>query len=113
MSQTIDITVSGIVAIITGIFGSKVATLLSDAVVDAVNVPAPSWVTNLTGPAGALVGLAIGLVWMNNRLNRAEAKNDARDVERDEDRKNLITVIQQNSHILEDVKDHLSKRRNP
>lgn len=111
MSPTIDFTLSGITAIVAGIFGSRLMLAVTDTVTDALNTAAPPWVSNLTGPFGALVGLGLGLVWMNKRLNRAEEKNDARDLERDEDRKALITVVQQNSHILEDVKDHLARTR--
>jgi hypothetical protein len=48
---------------------------------------------------------------MNKRLNKAEEKNDKRDEERDNDRKALITVVQQNSHILQDVKNHLERAK--
>jgi hypothetical protein len=109
MNPTIDHTLSGIAAIVAGIFGSRLMVASTEVASDVVNAVTPPWVNQLTGPFGALVGLGLGLVWMNRRLNRAEDKNDIRDKERDEDRKALITVVQQNSHILEDVKTHLDR----
>lgn len=109
MTPTIDYTLSGIAAIVAGIFGSRLMVAATDTVSEVVNAAAPPWMNALMGPFGALVGLGLGLVWMNKRLNRAEEKNDKRDAERDEDRKALITVVQQNSHILEDVKSHLDR----
>ena len=111
MTSTIDVTLSGIAAITAGIFGSRLMVATTEVVSEVANSPAPPWINALMGPFGALVGLGLGLVWMNKRLNRAEEKNDKRDEERDEDRKALITVVQQNSHILEDVKDHLDRAK--
>jgi hypothetical protein len=51
----------------------------------------------------------MGLWWMKTRLDKAEAKADKRDEERDQDRKTLITVVEQNSHLLRDVKEHLGQ----
>lgn len=109
MNPTIEHTLSGIAAIVAGIFGSRLMVATTEVASDVVNAAVPPWVSSLTGPFGALVGLGLGLIWMNKRLNRAEDKNDIRDKERDEDRKALITVVQQNSHILEDVKIHLDR----
>lgn len=110
MNPAIDHTLSGLTAIVAGVVGSQaIPTMLA-------NVPTPDWMAQLQGPFGALVGLAFGLWWMKTRLDKAEAKADLRDAERDEDRKSLITVVQQNSHfidtasrVLEDVKEALKK----
>jgi hypothetical protein len=111
MNSTIDFTLSGIAAIVAGIFGSRLMIAVTDSISNVVNTPSPSWLSDLTGPFGALVGLGLGLVWMNKRLNKAEEKNDKRDEERDNDRKALITVVQQNSHFLQDVKNHLERAK--
>jgi hypothetical protein len=101
MHSTIDHLLSGLTAIVAGVVGSQaLPDILSQ-------VPAPDWIQQLQGPFGALVGLAIGLWWMKTRLDKAEAKADKRDDERDADRKTLITVIEQNSYLLRDVKEHL------
>lgn len=110
MNPAIDHTLSGLAAIVAGVVGSQaVPTLLA-------NVPTSDWMAQLQGPFGALVGLSLGLWWMKTRLDKAEAKADKREDERDADRKNLITVVEQNSNfissaarVLDDVKEALKK----
>jgi putative Mn2+ efflux pump MntP len=103
MHPAIDHTLTGLTAIVAGVVGSQaLPDLLSQ-------VPAPDWIQQLQGPFGALIGLAMGLWWMKTRLDKAEAKADKRDEERDQDRKTLITVVEQNSHLLRDVKEHLGQ----
>ena len=70
-------------------------------------IPAPDWVQQLQGPFGALIGLALGLWWMSKRLDKAEAKADKREDERDADRKSLITVVEQNSNVLRSATEML------
>lgn len=94
MHPTIDHTLSGLTAIVASIVGSQVLPdLLSQ-------LPAPDWIQQVQGPFGALIGLALGLWWMSKRLDKAEAKADKREDERDADRKSLITVVEQNSNVL-------------
>lgn len=64
----------------------------------------PPWMQWLLGPLGALVGMLFAIWWLSQRLNKAEVKADAREVERDQDRKALIIVLEQNSSVLRDVK---------
>jgi Na+/glutamate symporter len=126
--STIDYTLSGLVSIVSGVAGSRAFPLALSTIEDATNSNYPEWMGMLMGPFGALIGLMIGLVWMNKRLNKAEEKNDAREKQRDEERakreaerdeanKQLLTVVTQNSGILdrctavmEDVKDHLKRQ---
>jgi hypothetical protein len=111
MHPVIDHTLSGLTAIVAGVVGSQaLPDILSQ-------VPAPDWVQQLQGPFGALIGLALGLWWMSKRLDKAEAKADKREDERDADRKSLITVVEQNSNVLRSatemlgsVKDVLKKQ---
>ena len=110
MHPVIDHTLSGLTAIVAGVVGSQaLPDMLSQ-------VPAPDWIQQLQGPFGALIGLALGLWWMSKRLDKAEAKADKREDERDADRKSLITVVEQNSNVLRSatemigsVKDVLKK----
>ncbi len=109
MTHIIDHCGSSIAVIVAGIFGSKVAIFFGDVAADVSRTPIPDYLTALQGPFGALVGLAIGLYWMSKRLNKAEAKADRREDERDADRKTLITVIEQNSLFLKQNGDTLSE----
>jgi hypothetical protein len=102
MHPVIDHTLSGLTAIVAGIVGSQaLPDMLSQ-------VPAPDWIQQLQGPFGALIGLALGLWWMSKRLDKAEAKADKREDERDADRKSLITVVEQNSNVLRSATEILS-----
>ena len=109
MTNIIDHLTSGIAVIVAGIFGSKVSIFIADTVADATQSVMPSWLAGLQGPFGALIGLAVGLIWMSKRLDKAETKADKREEERDNDRKTLITVIVQNSAILTAVEARLAK----
>ena len=101
MHPVIDHTLSGLTAIVAGVVGSQaLPDMLSQ-------VPAPDWVQQLQGPFGALIGLALGLWWMSKRLDKAEAKADKREDERDADRKSLITVVEQNSNVLRSATEML------
>ena len=101
MHPVIDHTLSGLTAIVAGIVGSQaLPDILSQ-------IPAPDWIQQLQGPFGALIGLALGLWWMSKRLDKAEAKADKREDERDADRKSLITVVEQNSNVLRNATEML------
>jgi hypothetical protein len=91
---------------LTAIFGSKIGNYV------ATTHPIPDWLMPLLGPAGALVGTLLAIRWLLTKLDKAEAKADLRDIERD---KNLTmiatmttqnqTVIEQNSEVLAEVKE--------
>ena len=76
----------------------------------------PDWLAPLIGPLGALTGTLIAIRWLLERLDKAEVKNDQRDEER---AKNMAliatmtlqnqTVIEQNSEVLQEVKNALNK----
>lgn len=97
------------------------------AIVGAVSMPAvaqiatgeslPPWATWVLGPLGALVGMMFAIRWLTARLDKQEQKFDAREAERDADRKTLIGVLaqnsltlEQNSTIMREVKDVLTDR---
>jgi hypothetical protein len=111
MNNIIDHLTSGIAVIVASIFGTKASLFIADAASEITKIDMPGWMTALQGPFGALVGLAVGLYWMSKRLNKAEEKADKREDERDADRKTLITVIEQNSAVLRDVKTYISADR--
>lgn len=73
----------------------------------------PEWMKWILGPLGALVGMIFAVWWLSNRLNKAEAKADKREDERDVDRKTLITVLEQNSSVLRDVKTVMERTTRP
>lgn len=102
MITTLHVT-SGLTAVIGGVVGSQALPYFM------ANIPLDGWIKELQGPAGALIGLSIGLWWMKGRLDKAEAKADKREEERDEDRKNLITVVAQNSIIMNRNSDVLQE----
>ena len=102
MHPSIDHTITGLTAIVAGLVGSQaLPDMLSQ-------VPAPDWIQQLQGPFGALIGLALGLWWMSKRLDKAEAKADKREDERDADRKSLITIVEQNSNVLRSATEIIS-----
>jgi len=47
--------------------------------------------------------------WLAGRLNKAEAKADKREDERDSDRKSMITIVEQNSQVIREVKEVIGK----
>ena len=103
MHASIEHAISGLTAIVAGIVGSQaLPDMLSQ-------VPALDWIQQLQGPFGALIGLALGLWWMSKRLDKAEAKADKREDERDADRKSLITVVEQNSNVLRNASEILGE----
>lgn len=71
--------------------------LLADA------VAMPDWLSMLLGPLGALVGLIIAIKWLAGRLDKSEEKYDEREKERDDDRKTLILLVEQNGQVLKEV----------
>ncbi len=85
-------------ALASAIFGSKFCIFLGEVV---TSNDMPIWMQYLLGPLGALVGLIIALIWMNKRLDRAELKNDARESERDTDRKELIQVLDRTNAVID------------
>ena len=45
--------------------------------------------------------MIIAILWLKSRLDKTEAKMDARELERDQDRKVLITVLETTKMTLE------------
>lgn len=105
----IETTLSGVAAITASLIGNKAAVAGTILLADATQQDLPKWAQMMMGPVGGFVGLVLGLVWMANRLNKAETKMDKRDDERDADRKTLIVVVEQNSAMLSRVNDALKK----
>lgn len=99
MTSHIDTIAAGMSAVAAPLIGSKAALLLASTVSESM----PPWLAPLLGPAGALVGLVVALRWMAGRLERSESRYDAREAERDADRKALITVVEQNSNVIREV----------
>lgn len=105
MQNASNIISAGIVPL-SGFIGGKLG------IVAATNTPAiEPWVSQLLGPLGFLVGCIIAIRWLTKRLEKSEATTAA-------NQETLITVlvqtktvIEQNSEILEDVKQALDKPR--
>lgn len=102
--------------VVSAIFGA--ITLPSLAQI-ASNDSMPDWAKWVLGPLGALVGMIVAIRWLTDRLDKQELKMDAREAERDADRKTLISVLtqnsitmEQNSSVLRDVKTVMD-RHNP
>lgn len=109
MTDQLSTVAAGVSAIASSILGAKVLPLLAQ-IPNAP--PMPQWMTWLLGPLGALIGMIFAVWWLAGRLNRAEAKADKREEERDADRKTLIQVVEQNSTVIREVTEAINKIRN-
>ena len=99
--------------IVAAIFGAVTVPSLAEIV---TNDGLPEWAKWLLGPLGALIGMIIAIKWLTARLDKAEARETARQTERDEQLKTLVTlgvnsntVISQNSEVMESVKTALER----
>ena len=95
---------------LTAVFGSKIGSYI------ATTTPLPEWIAPLLGPVGALIGTLLAIKWLLTRLDKAETKAEQRDIERDKNLTMIATmtaqnqiVIEQNSEVLADVKNALTK----
>lgn len=104
-NQAVDTIAAGISMVVGTGIGSKALPLLANT----ADQNLPTWFQMLIGPAGALVGLVVALWWMTQRLNRAETRFEEREKERDNDRKQLIIVVEQNSQALREVSSVIIK----
>lgn len=116
MTTTVENTLTGAMAIMSGVLGGK----LSLVIAEATSQEHP-WMSMIIGPMGALVGTVIGLVWMSNRLNKADAKAAKNEeilidlvkqvtacaTSSAEAVRNSTLAIQKNSDYLEDAHDTL------
>lgn len=95
---------------LTAVFGSKLGNYV------AQTTQLPEWLSPLLGPIGALSGTLLAIKWLLARLDKAETKAEQRDIERDKNLTMIATmtaqnqiVIEQNSEVLADVKNALTK----
>ena len=109
--NAVHTTISAATVPLSALLGSKMGAYLSTAATGL-----PEWITPLLGPAGALVGTLLAIKWLLARLDRVEAKAEARDAERDANMKLITTiavqnqnVIEQNSETLQEVKAIIQK----
>ena len=100
MTSQIDTVAAGLATSVSAFLGAQVLPLIADA----SPTDLPQWMQWLLGPLGALAGMIVAIWWLSQRLNQAEKKADNREAERDQDRKALIIVLEQNSSVLRDVK---------
>jgi hypothetical protein len=103
-------TLSGATVMLSGIAGGKLASITAES------LQMPEWMQILTGPLGALGAALFALRWLVQRLDKSEGKFEARDIERDKQFQTLVEittqnhqVIAQNSDILREVKDRISR----
>jgi|LakMenEpi03Aug12_release.lakeMendotaPanAssembly.Ray.scaffolds.fasta_scaffold1427043_1 hypothetical protein len=99
MSQQIETFASAASTILSAIAGSKFGSLV--AVAGASQMP--EWMQWILGPFGALIGVLLALHWMSRRLNAAEAREEARRIEREADRKatteTLMSLIRDSNSV--------------
>jgi ABC-type enterochelin transport system ATPase subunit len=112
MSQLVQHTISAAAVPLAAVASSKAMTYVADATQGI-----PAWVTPFVGPVGALIGTLIAIKWLLARLDKAETKADARELERDKNMSLLATltvqsqtIIEQNSQVLEDVKKAIQSK---
>lgn len=105
MTDHLATTAAGIAIIGSTTLGAKVGGSLATA----AGAEMPAWMGVFLGPLGALAGMIFAVWWLAGRLNKAEEKADKREAERDADRKNLITVVEQNSQVIREVKEVIHK----
>jgi TRAP-type C4-dicarboxylate transport system permease small subunit len=103
-------TISAATVILSGVAGGKLASIATES------LQMPEWMQLLTGPLGALGAALFALRWLVSRLDKSESKFEQRDLERDQNFQKLIEittqnhrVIEQNSDILREVKEHLTR----
>ena len=103
-------TLSAATVMLSGVAGGKLASITAES------LQMPEWLQILTGPLGALGAALFALRWLVARLDKSESKFEARDIERDKQFVQLVEitsqnhrVIEQNSDILREVKDRISK----
>ena len=103
-------TLSAATVMLSGVAGGKLASIATEG------LKMPEWLQILTGPLGALGAALFALRWLVGRLDKSENKFEQRDLERDANFKKLVEitaqnhqVIAQNSDILREVKDRISK----
>jgi hypothetical protein len=95
---------------LSGVAGGKLASITAES------LEMPEWMQILTGPLGALGAALFALRWLVARLDKSESKFEQRDLERDKQFQQLVEitsqnhrVIEQNSDILREVKEHLTR----
>jgi hypothetical protein len=103
-------TLSAATVMLSGVAGGKLASLATEG------LQMPEWLQILTGPLGALGAALFALRWLVARLDKSESKFEQRDLERDKQFQQLVEitsqnhrVIEQNSDILREVKEHLTR----
>jgi hypothetical protein len=97
MTYQFETVATGLLAVSASAVGAKSARLVAEV----TSAPMPEWMTWLVGPIGALAGLVLALIWMNKRLDRTEAKAEAKETARDardrEERDRLIVALEQST----------------
>jgi len=105
MTNQLDTVITGLIAVTSSAMGAKSFRLIAEV----TSAPMPEWMTWLVGPLGALVGLIIALKWMSARLDKAEAKADAKEAARDldsrADRERIIVALERSTVVMEGVKN--------
>lgn len=105
MTDQLATTAAGVVVLSSTALGSKVFP----AIATATGMEIPAWTSVFLGPLGALAAMLFAVWWLAGRLNKAEAKADKREDERDADRKSMIIIIEQNSQVIKEVKEVIGK----
>ena len=80
---------------LSAVAGGKAAAYL------AQSAHMPDWASSAIGPAGALGGTVLAIRWLLARLDKAEAKADQRDIERDANLALIASMTVQNQQVIE------------
>jgi hypothetical protein len=80
---------------LSAVAGGKLGSYLAQA------AHMPDWASSVLGPAGALGGTVLAIRWLLARLDKAEAKADKRDEERDANLALIASMTVQNQQVIE------------
>lgn len=83
-------------SVMSAILGSRVFIFIGEVVTEEL----PMWIRYILGPVGALVGMLFAIRWLAGRLDKQEQKLDAKEAERDSDRKALMAILEHTNTIL-------------
>jgi hypothetical protein len=90
-------TLGALQAFLSTAIGTKLGLMLAQV------AQLPEWSVWFTGPFGGLVGMVVAVWWLSKRLDRAEARAEARDATYVELVRTNAQVIAQNNEILRAV----------
>lgn len=99
--------VAGFISTITAaIFGAVTIPSLAEI---ASSDGLPDWAKWMLGPLGALIGMIIAIRWLTTRLDKAETREQARQVERDAQMAEVLKLGYRATEVIEQNNRHLER----